>query len=324
MMGPRVAPRIERVSANDRTTLATDHGPAPMNIGAVLIVEKGGILDFSTVRSLLRSRLARVRRMRQRLLPTPFGCGGPLWVDDPRFDLDRHLRCTALPEATGTADGQAPLADDRLLRVAADLACTPLPREKALWTALWVTGLADDRAALILVMHHAMTDGVGGLAVLTALGDDGVDRATDTFPEACPSLQAATGQAWRARAMHLTGILSRLSVGRPGVREIGLGRHAPGLAARTSLNRPTGTGRRLTTLDVPLARLTDVAHSRGCTVNDIILTAVAGAMAEALNPTRGAADRAGHLGAGLPPTGRHRRRGRQPDRGRPDQDPDPA
>jgi diacylglycerol O-acyltransferase / wax synthase len=195
-MGARVGPRIERVSANDRTTLVTDHGPAPMNIGAVLIVENGDILDFSTVQSLLRSRLPRVRRMRQRLLTTPFGCGGPLWVDDPRFNLDRHLRETTLLEATGTTAGQEPVGDDRLLRVAADLACTRLSREKALWTALWVTGLTDDHAALILVMHHAMTDGVGGLAVLAALADNSIDPSTKAFPEPCPSLHDVAINTW--------------------------------------------------------------------------------------------------------------------------------
>jgi hypothetical protein len=78
------------------TTLATDHGPVPIDIGAVLVVEDGGGLDFSTVRSVLESRLPRVRRMRQRLVSMPFGCGWPLWVDDASFDLDRHLAETVV------------------------------------------------------------------------------------------------------------------------------------------------------------------------------------------------------------------------------------
>src|SRR6478672_5535716 len=76
---------VERVSANDATTLATDRGPAPMNIGAVLLVERGGELSVDDVCSLLDARLPRVRRLRQRLMRTPPGCGRPVWVDDPDF-----------------------------------------------------------------------------------------------------------------------------------------------------------------------------------------------------------------------------------------------
>src|SRR5688500_10767502 len=67
---------IERASPSDVVTLATDRGPAPMNIGAVLIIDAASDLDFSTVRSILEGRLPRVRRLRQRLLKMPF-MGGP-------------------------------------------------------------------------------------------------------------------------------------------------------------------------------------------------------------------------------------------------------
>ena len=93
---------IERASPNDVVTLATDRGPAPMNIGAVLIVDAAADLDFATVTSILDSRLPRVRRLRQRLIKTPPGCGRPIWVDDPGFDLEsppvRKPRCP-LPSA---------------------------------------------------------------------------------------------------------------------------------------------------------------------------------------------------------------------------------
>jgi diacylglycerol O-acyltransferase / wax synthase len=132
--------RHARASANDMTTLATDHGPVPMSLGAVLVLEDGGRLDFSTVRSVLESRLPRVRPMRQRLVSTPFGCGRPLWVNDPSFDLDRHLAEIAVPVATKTTADEGAVGDNRLLRVAADLTCTRLSRDQPLWTARWVSG----------------------------------------------------------------------------------------------------------------------------------------------------------------------------------------
>ena len=174
---------IERASANDVVTLATDRGPAPMNIGAVLIVDDAVDLDFATVTSVLESRLPRVRRLRQRLIKTPPGCGRPIWVDDPGFDLSRHLSQMRVARCVGSRCGsrrgqrRADPGDRGHHGLYAAVTVS-----EPLWAARWVTGLAHDRAALILVMHHALTDGVGGLAVLAALGDDGPDIAVDSFP----------------------------------------------------------------------------------------------------------------------------------------------
>src|SRR6478735_9380578 len=77
MRRTHLSPPIERASPNDVVTLATDRGPAPMNIGAVLIIDEASDLDFSTVRSIFEGRLSRVGRLRQRLLKMPFGCGRP-------------------------------------------------------------------------------------------------------------------------------------------------------------------------------------------------------------------------------------------------------
>jgi diacylglycerol O-acyltransferase / wax synthase len=273
---------IERASPNDVVTLATDRGPAPMNIGAVLIVDAASDLDFSTVRSTLEARLPRVRRLRQRLVKLPLGCGRPIWVDQPDFDLGHHLSQTVLPPSPDASQNPDEASDDQVLKAAADLVCTPLSRDQPLWAARWVTGLAHDRAALILVMHHSMTDGVAGLAVLAALGDDSIDAVSDTFPQPPPSLRAVAAAAWRDRAVTLSTIPSRLRRGRQGLRELGIRARRPKLAARTSLNRPTGPRRRLTTVELPLMPLLEVAHRRGCKLNDLVLVAVTGALAAVL------------------------------------------
>ncbi|HKX68577.1 MAG TPA: wax ester/triacylglycerol synthase domain-containing protein, partial [Intrasporangium sp.] len=82
---------LERTSPNDLTTLATDHGPVPMNIAAALVIDGGSDLGLPTVRGLLEARVPRVPRLRQRIHDTPLGHGRPVWVDDASFDLDRHL-----------------------------------------------------------------------------------------------------------------------------------------------------------------------------------------------------------------------------------------
>jgi diacylglycerol O-acyltransferase len=273
---------IERSSPNDVVTLATDRGPAPMNIAAVLIVEAAADLDFVTITSVLENRLPRVRRLRQRLVKAPLGCGRPIWVDDPGFDLRSHLSRAELPGRPDPAVDPGEVDDVQVLKIAAAMVCTRLPRDKPLWTARWVGGLAGDRAALILVMHHVLTDGVGGLAVLAALSDEGPDVVAEPFPQPPPGARSLFAAAWRDRSTALRKVPTRFRAARDGVRELGLGVRRPTLAARTSLNRPTGSGRRLSVVQLPLVPLLQEAHRRGCTLNDLVLMAVTGAMASVL------------------------------------------
>src|SRR5689334_23239475 len=131
-----------------------------MNIGAVLILDDPADLDFTRVTSVLASRLSRIPRLRQRLVKTPPGCGRPIWVDHPGFDLNKHLSRTELPASSQPVAGPGTVSDEQVLEIAARMVCTPLSRQEPLWAARWVTGPARDRAALILVMHHTLTDGV--------------------------------------------------------------------------------------------------------------------------------------------------------------------
>src|SRR5690348_15562874 len=119
-------------------------------------------LDLAVVRGVIADRVRGVPRMRQRLVDAPFGCGRPFWIDDPRFDVReqvRSIRCAA------PGDEQA------LLAAVAGAVTMPLPRTRPLWSATLVTGLAEGRSALVMVFHHVLADGIGGLAVLARLVD---------------------------------------------------------------------------------------------------------------------------------------------------------
>ncbi|HEU5143686.1 MAG TPA: wax ester/triacylglycerol synthase domain-containing protein [Dermatophilaceae bacterium] len=271
-------PRVDRISPNDLTNLAVDHGPVPMNIAAVLVIGDAGDLALPDVRSLLGERLPRVPRMRQRLVRATVGSGRPYWVDDASFSLDRHLRAVELTGVHTLARDP----DARLLHVAADLVCRRLPHDRPLWNAAWVTGLDGGAAALVLVVHHVLADGLGGLAVLGALADGGAEAARSPFPAPPPGRRQLSEDAWRERARALRGIRAGLSGSAAGLRELGLAGRRPTLAPATSLNRPTGPRRRLTTVAVPLDEVVDLAHARHCTVNDVVLTAIVGAMAGTL------------------------------------------
>ena len=288
---------IERTSPNDLTTLATDHGPVPMNIAAALVIDGGSDLGLPTVRSLLEQRLPRVPRLRQRILTTPFGHGRPVWVDDADFDLDQHLAQVRLgPPARDRAADSADSADsagsagsadsaerEQLLHVVSDTACHRLPADRPLWAARWVTGLSDGSAALVLVIHHALADGLGGLAVLAALGDGGAGLATTSpFPQPPPSRRDLLHDAWSERGRGLRRAGAALATGLQGLRELGLTGGPPRRAPVTSLNRPTGSRRELSIVTIPLEPVRDLAHATQSTVNDVLVTAIVGALSALL------------------------------------------
>jgi diacylglycerol O-acyltransferase / wax synthase len=132
--------------------------------------------------------------------------------------------------------------------------------------------------ALVLVVHHVLADGLGGLAVLRALADPGLDPPRRGFPQPRPSYRALAVDAARQRARQVTTLRAQVRLGLDGVEELSAARAHPHPAGRTSLTRPTSSRRRLRTVEVPLADLVSAAHAAGGTVNDVVLAAVAGAL----------------------------------------------
>ena len=185
-------PVIERTTPDDVINLATDSATAPMQVGAVLILDSGPDFDFTAARNVLARRISTVPRMRQRLRQAPFGCGRPIWVDDSRFDPDDHIRVKRCPAPGDLA---------AVLGVAASLIERRLDRTRPLWSATFITGLASGQTAIILLFHHVMTDGIGGLAVLANLvdGTKGIAGPPDIWlPRPARGAGALLADAWRA------------------------------------------------------------------------------------------------------------------------------
>ncbi len=90
---------IERASAIDLMELASDFGPLPLQVGAILVFASGESLAAGEVRDALADRICAVPRLRQQLVSTPPGCGRPVWVDDPDFDVARHVHEAAVRSA---------------------------------------------------------------------------------------------------------------------------------------------------------------------------------------------------------------------------------
>jgi len=270
---------VARVSPADLMQLAAGAGPSPMNIGAVLLLSRDVGFRFERARQLLGERICAVPRMRQQLHRAPLGCGRPYWADDPAFDVQHHIR--QVPCA-------APGDQRALLNIAAALITRPLPRSRPLWSATFVTGLADGSTGLVIALDHVLADGIGGLAVLTRLADESPASARNgraPFPAPAPTAWALAADAWTGRAVRLVHVADEMRAIRQGAAELGAGGPARKLRP-TSLNRPTGPLRRLEVIATDLAAVRTLGHACGGTVNDVILAAVAGAL-RALLASRG-------------------------------------
>lgn len=265
-LADRVRIPVERATPNDMLQLTYDAGSVPAQVGAVLLMA-GPAPEPDAARRAVALRVASVPRLRQRLQRVPFGCGRPIWIDDASFDIANHVDTLACP---------APGDDRALYDLAADLVTTRLDRARPLWRAAVVTGLTRGRWAVVVVFHHVLADGIGGLAVLARLADGLAPPAERPAPVPPPRVWRLALDAAAERLRAIAGLPRTLRRIAEGIRQTlpGVTLHAPA----TSLNQPTGPRRRLAVARVPLAPVRAVAHQHAATVNDVVLTAVTGAI----------------------------------------------
>src|ERR1019366_7550260 len=177
----QMAPRhLDRLSTLDASFLHQEGPETHMHIGALAIVD-GPAPGLDELLATIGSRLHRVPRYRQRLAHAPFDRGRPVWIDDPGFRLEFHVRGAALPNPGG---------HEQLLAMLAQIFSAQLDRRRPLWELWFIEGLHDDRFALIFKAHHAVTDGVAGVDLATLVLDregERDERARDWTPARSPS-----------------------------------------------------------------------------------------------------------------------------------------
>lgn len=252
--------RVDRVSAADMTQLATDVGPVAMNVAAAMVLDP---LPDSVewARRELADRCSAVPRLTQRLVRVPRGLGRPVWVDDPAFDAADQITIVSCPPP---GDRQA------FLNLATDATVRPLPSSRPLWRALLVPGLADGGVGLVLVLHHVLADGIGGLALLAALAGPPSTAARLLRPAPTTAQLVIDRVAGPGSRVRQRGRL------RAAVAE--LGRQRTGSAPRCSLNAPTGPRRQVIAVDTDLAGVRAAAHEHAATVDDVLLVAATAAL----------------------------------------------
>jgi WS/DGAT/MGAT family acyltransferase len=261
--------------------LAVDRGGrVPMAIGALLVLDRTGRPRAETVRTTLLRRCGAVPRLGQRLVHAPIGAGRPVWT------AVGSARCEGLVDAVTLGPGGADPADAvprGLLDATAELVTTRLDLDGPLWRARLLLDEQRLVAGIAIVAHHVLADGMGGLAVLGALADD--EHRTDPPPMPSadarrPPWGALARDAWSARARALRAAPGSARWVGAGAGELGLGR--PRLADRCSLLGRTGDRRRLEVARADLRLVRDVARAHGASVNDVVVTAVTGALVELL------------------------------------------
>jgi diacylglycerol O-acyltransferase / wax synthase len=263
--------QFERVSPDDLMSLASERGSVPLQVGAVLMLDGSESLEPGLVVDAIADRVCAVPRLRQRLVAVPWGCGRPVWVDDVDFTVSSHFSVTVCPTPGG---------ESAVLEVAAEMLLTRLPRDRPLWQAKLVTDTGCGGAALIVVFHHVLADGIGGLAVLAGLVDGAAEARDSDFPIRMPSLGQLAVQAATDRlrsAGQLPAVLGRVAGAASQLRPVFGGR-----LARSSLNQPTGPRRRFATVRVDLDQIRRAAHAHEATVNDVVLSAIAVALRRVL------------------------------------------
>lgn len=188
---------MQRLSGLDAVFLSTETDTVPMHVGALLILDPARSPGFgiTTIRAALQARLHLVPAFRRRPVFAPMNLIHPVWIEDPDFDLDRHLFRTELP---------APGTHAQLESLVGELYAPRLPRDRPLWQIHCIEGLAKGRIALLWKVSHACFDGVLGAGMFSKLLDVTPDAPPPPPPERPWTPDRIPGEvemlAWTARS----------------------------------------------------------------------------------------------------------------------------
>jgi diacylglycerol O-acyltransferase len=155
----------ERLTGLDASFLYMETPTLHMHVAMAAVFDPStvpGGYSFRRIRQLIKDRIPLAPVFQRRLVEVPMRLGHPVWVDDPEFDIDNHLRRAALPSPGGMRE----LGD-----FAADVISRQLHRDRPLWEMWIVEGLEDGKIALVVKMHHSTIDGVSGAELLGVLFD---------------------------------------------------------------------------------------------------------------------------------------------------------
>jgi diacylglycerol O-acyltransferase len=277
----------DRLSPLDASFLHIEDDVSHMHIASVAIFE-GPQPPFSEVVSMVEAKLALVPRYRQVVKFVPFDLGRPVWADDPHFNIEYHLRHTALPAPGGEAE---------LRKLVGRVMSQQLDRSKPLWEIWVVEGLEDGRWAMLAKTHHAMVDGIAGTDLLAVIMDLSPDATRPAAPAWTPRPTPTGGQLAAEALKHVVrspyeqvralrastrairhAVTHAAEVGQGVVAMAGLVRATP----VSSLNGPLGPHRRYAWASTSVDDIKKVRKGLGGTFNDVVLASITNGFRELL------------------------------------------
>ena len=277
----------DRLTGLDASFLHIESDTSHMHVAGVMLFE-GSPPPHDELTDALERKMHLVPRYRQKLAFVPLQQGRPRWVDDPHFNLDYHVRLTALP---------APGSEEQLRNLASRVFSQQLDRDKPLWEMWIVEGLdGGDRFAVLSKTHHALIDGVSGVDIASVL--------FDVSPEPAPIPDPP--RRWLPRPLPSRGqllaeaLIERATVPAEVVRGVRSAFRAPRRIAEAAVGALAGVGamawagmspappspynttigphRRFTWARCNLDDVKAIKNSLGGTVNDVMLTIVTRAL----------------------------------------------
>ncbi len=287
--------KYDRLSGQDNDFLLCEEPTLPMHVGGAQIFDAGPLLNedgginFEAIKRLTESVLYRIPRYRQKLAWVP-GEAQAVWVDDAQFNLHYHFRHTSLPR---------PGSEEQLKLLTARIMEHPLDRSRPLWETWVVEGLDGGRFALINKIHHCMIDGASGVdlsqILLSTELETTIREAPHFIPRPVPSDSELKADEWarrvsrplRAGAELLNFVRATPNLSKEVVERVtALGELASWKAVRASetpINGVVGPHRTIEWHSIPLSHLKAVRKSMNCSINDVVLCTVTGAVRELMH-----------------------------------------
>ncbi|HWC37411.1 MAG TPA: wax ester/triacylglycerol synthase family O-acyltransferase [Acidimicrobiales bacterium] len=277
----------DRLSPLDSSFLHVEDRVSHMHIGSVSVFE-GPEPPFEDFVSMVRGKLPLVPRYRQVVREVPLQLGRPVWVDDPDFNIDYHIRHTALPTPGG---------EPELRKLVGRIMSQQLDRTKPLWEIWVVQGLEDGQWGMVAKTHHAIVDGVSGTELLAVVMDTSPQTSPpvpdDWHPAPLPSgtrlAAEATVDLARNPYEQLRAIRAATRVPRQAVHQLeevvrGLSAYAGLIRPNpvSTLNGPIGPHRRYAWASSTVEDVKSVRKGLGGTFNDVVLAAITNGFRELL------------------------------------------
>jgi WS/DGAT/MGAT family acyltransferase len=267
---------------------------------------------FEQVKEVLSERLHLLPPFRRRLVEVPYNLHHPVWIEDPDFDLDYHVRRVAVP---------APGGQEELDELISQIASHQLDRRRPLWEVWVVEGLEHGHIGFAAKIHHCMADGVKAAELLVNVFDSGPDAVAPAAParpwrpDAIPSGPQLLGQAIVAMVRGLLGVPALIRRTLRGVRAVARRRRSGAVSPPLPFSAPTTTfntaltpHRWYVSTSLALDDVKAVKSALGVTVNDVVLAACAGALRRYFEARHELPDRP--LIAGVPVSTRTEEKGR--------------